>query len=83
MGSLRYLKVDETRTRRVYYLVQVEYNSRGRKVRRQYIGSEPLVHAPIAPGLGIHGSRSRVRAPVAPGLGIHGSHSRPQGLVTA
>jgi len=59
MGSLRYLKVDEKPARRVYYLVQVEYTSRGRKVRRQYIGSEPLVHAHVAPGLGIHGSHSR------------------------
>jgi len=50
MGSLRYLKV-EKRTRRVYYLVQVEYTSRGRKVRRQYIGSEPLVHTHVAPSL--------------------------------
>jgi len=83
MGSLRYLKVYEKHTRRVYYMIQVDYNSRGRKVRRQYIGSEPLAHTSVTPGLGINGSRSRVHAPVAPGLGIHGSHSRPQGLITA
>jgi len=83
MGSLRYLKVYEKHTRRVYYMVQVEYNSRGRKVRRQYIGSESLAHTSVAPGLGINGPHSRVHAPVTPGLGIYGSRSRLQGLITA